>query len=161
MPKDNDADHPPQQPSAVSDPASKPNGAQAPASSAETEDETESSRRSMEMGVSLDTQERLEALAKERNTLRAEVTELRKSLETIQGKHQEEMSGLQGQLEECQAGKEHAETQYRNLLGKVNTIKSQLGERLKQDAVRRTLLVEYKLGADDIIGRSCAGSVAD
>lgn len=61
------------------------------------------------------------------------MTELRKSLEEIQSKHQGDTS-LQEQLDEAREGKEHAEAQYRNLLGKVNTIKSQLGERLKSDA---------------------------
>lgn len=78
---------------------------------------------------------RLEALAKERDSLRQEVTELRKSLESIQGKHEEEISNLQGELDEANEGKEHFETQYRNLLGRVNTIKSSLGDRLKADAV--------------------------
>ncbi|KAF2018066.1 hypothetical protein BU24DRAFT_389731 [Aaosphaeria arxii CBS 175.79] len=79
---------------------------------------------------------RLEALAKERDTLRQEVTELRKSLEGIQGKHDEEVATLQGDLEEANEAKEHVETQYRNLLGRVNTIKSSLGDRLKADAAR-------------------------
>ena len=66
---------------------------------------------------------------------------MRKSLESIQGKHEEEISNLQGELEEANDGKEHFETQYRNLLGRVNTIKSSLGDRLKADAVRITLHV--------------------
>jgi hypothetical protein len=82
-----------------------------------------------------DTAARLEALAKERDTLRQEVTELRKSLESIQGKHEEDISALQGELDEANEGKEHFETQYRTLLGRVNTIKSSLGDRLKADAV--------------------------
>ncbi|KAF2100632.1 hypothetical protein NA57DRAFT_65081 [Rhizodiscina lignyota] len=80
------------------------------------------------------TEERLEALARERDELRAEVTQLRQSLESITGKHEEEVNGLQDQLEETRSGKEHAEIQYQNLLGKVNQIRSQLGERLKADA---------------------------
>lgn len=94
----------------------------------------------------MDTEARLEAMAKERDMLRVEVRELRESLESIQEKHKTEMDGieekhqeeigeLQEQLDESQTGKEHAETQHRNLLGKINTIKSSLGERLKQDAV--------------------------
>lgn len=79
--------------------------------------------------------ERFEALVRDRDTLRAEVTELRKSLEDIQSKHQAEVASVTEQLEETLGEKDHAETQYRNLLGKVNTIKSQLGERLKADAV--------------------------
>ncbi|MCJ1377692.1 hypothetical protein MMC17_000788 [Xylographa soralifera] len=81
-----------------------------------------------------DTKARLDALAKERATLRDEVAELRKSLEEIQLKHDAELGTIKEQLEDTQGEKEHAETQYRNLLGKVNTIRSQLGERLKADA---------------------------
>lgn len=87
------------------------------------------------MPPSDDTTQKLDALAKERDALRAEVTELRKSLEQIQEKHSDETSNLQIQLEETQQGKEHAEVQYKTLLGKVNTIRSQLGERLRADAV--------------------------
>jgi DNA repair exonuclease SbcCD ATPase subunit len=86
--------------------------------------------------TSLANGDRFEALVRDRDTLRAEVTELRKSLEGIQSKHQEDLGSVKEQLEQTQAEKEHAESQYRNLLGKVNTIKSQLGERLKADAVR-------------------------
>lgn len=86
-----------------------------------------------------DTDERLAAAARERDELKAEVTELRKSLESIQQRHQDEMDIKQAMLEKTQSGKEHAETQYKNLLGKVNTIKAQLGERLKADAVGLTI----------------------
>ncbi|KAI9873337.1 MAG: hypothetical protein M1830_000517 [Pleopsidium flavum] len=82
----------------------------------------------------LDTEERIEAYARNRDSLREEVAELRRSLEAIQVKHQQELGLARAQLEETQGQKDHAETQYRNLLGKVNTIKSQLGERLKADA---------------------------
>ncbi|KAH7125746.1 hypothetical protein B0J11DRAFT_313389 [Dendryphion nanum] len=84
----------------------------------------------------LDNTARLEALNKERDTLRQEVAELRKSLESIQEKHEEEVTTLQGELDEANESKEHFETQYRNLLGRVNTIKSSLGDRLKADAAR-------------------------
>ncbi len=94
----------------------------------------ESLRRSPSQPIS-DTEERLAELARERDSLRAEVVELRKSLEGIQEKHRAETLGLREDLNTTQSGKEVAETQYRNLLGKVNTIKSQLGERLKADAV--------------------------
>lgn len=82
-----------------------------------------------------DTGARLEALAQERAALKDEVTQLRQSLQKIQEKHEEDMTAIHGELEERTGEKEHAETQYRNLLGKVNTIRSQLGERLKADAV--------------------------
>ena len=84
---------------------------------------------------STDTSERFDVLARERDALRAEVSELRQSLEAIRSKHDEDISGLQEQLEETQSGKEHAETQYQELLGRVTTIRAQLGERLKADAV--------------------------
>lgn len=83
---------------------------------------------------SADTDERLEALAKERDALREEVAQVRRSLEEIQEKHEVELSNVREQLAETQGEKEQAESQYRSLLGKVNTIKFQLGERLKADA---------------------------
>ncbi|PNS14890.1 hypothetical protein CAC42_2119 [Sphaceloma murrayae] len=77
---------------------------------------------------------RLDAAEKERDTLRAEVAQLRKSLEGIQSKHDEELVTLREEKEEAEAAKEKAASQYQSLLGRVNTIKSQLGERLKADA---------------------------
>ena len=82
-----------------------------------------------------DTDARLQALVDERNALRKEVAQVRRSLEEIQEKHEEELGNIGEQLADTQGEKEQAETQYRNLLGKVNTIRSQLGERLKADAV--------------------------
>ena len=109
---------------------------------------------------------RFEAMSQEREALRAEVEQLRKSLEGIQGKHSEEISTIKNQhsdelsaalqkhseelstmkgshteelstvkaeLEESESAKAQAETQYQHLLGRVNTIKSSLGERLKAD----------------------------
>ena len=73
-------------------------------------------------------------MQQEREELRAEVTQLRQSLQRLQEQHTEEITGVREDLSSTQQGKEHAETQYRNLLGKVNTIRSQLGERLKADA---------------------------
>jgi predicted RNase H-like nuclease (RuvC/YqgF family) len=79
--------------------------------------------------------------------LRQEVTELRKSLENIQSSHVKhsaedsesnqdaEIQTLREELEEANEAKEHFETQYKNLLGRVNTIKTSLGDRLKADAV--------------------------
>ncbi|KAF1849676.1 uncharacterized protein K460DRAFT_1879 [Cucurbitaria berberidis CBS 394.84] len=95
-----------------------------------------------------DTSARLDAIAKERDALRQEVTGLRKSLENIQSKHEaaargddvsskyeEEIRTLRDELDEANEGKDHFETQYKNLLGRVNTIKTSLGDRLKADAV--------------------------
>lgn len=81
----------------------------------------------------VDAEARLDALARERSALREKVAQLRRSLEEIQEKHEEDLFSVREQLEETQGEKEHAETQYRNLLGKVNTIRSQLGDRLKAD----------------------------
>ncbi|KIM93020.1 hypothetical protein OIDMADRAFT_184905 [Oidiodendron maius Zn] len=113
-----------------------------------------------------DTSSRFEAMSQEREALRAEVEQLRKSLEDIQGKHNQEISSIKSQhadelsesqarhaeevsavknqhteeistirteLEDSQAAKDQAETQYQHLLGRINTIKASLGERLKAD----------------------------
>lgn len=77
---------------------------------------------------------RLDAMQQERNNLHAEVTHLRESLEKLQASQSDEVSTVREELERSQEEKEEAESQYRNLLGKVNTIRSQLGERLKADA---------------------------
>jgi uncharacterized coiled-coil DUF342 family protein len=90
----------------------------------------------VKMSDPTDASARLDALARERDALRAEVSELRQSLEAIRSKHDEDVGALQEQLEETQSGKEHAETQYQELLGRVTQIRAQLGERLKADAVR-------------------------
>ena len=55
--------------------------------------------------------------------------------EETQRKHEEEMRSLREELDEANEGKEHFETQYKNLLGRVNTIKTSLGDRLKADSV--------------------------
>ena len=78
---------------------------------------------------------RFDALVRDRDALRAEVTQLRRSLEELQSKHESDLEAVQNELQETQGEKEQAEEQYQTLLGKVNTIRSQLGERLKADAV--------------------------
>lgn len=82
-----------------------------------------------------DSNARFEALVKDRDALRVEVTQLRQSLEELQAKHQTSLESVREELQETQTEKEHAEEQYQTLLGRVNTIKAQLGERLKADAV--------------------------
>ncbi|KAI5285835.1 hypothetical protein KEM52_002263, partial [Ascosphaera acerosa] len=76
----------------------------------------------------------LDDLVRDRDCLRAEVTELRKSLEAVQARSHEENAALQEDLRVVRAEKETAEHRFRDLLGKVGTIKSQLGERLQADA---------------------------
>lgn len=83
-----------------------------------------------------DSGSRFEALVKDRDALRLQVTQLRESLEELQTKHQASLEFVQEELQETQTQKKHAEEQYQTLLGRVNTIKAQLGERLKADAVR-------------------------
>ncbi|KAK9854076.1 hypothetical protein MYU51_004799 [Penicillium brevicompactum] len=78
--------------------------------------------------------DRFDALVRDRDSLRAEVADVRKSLEDIQSKHAAEIEPLQQRLDDAESKKDHAETQYQKLLERVNTIKSQLGERLKEDA---------------------------
>lgn len=72
---------------------------------------------------------------RDRDSLRAEVTDMRKSLEEIQSKHRADMEALQQKVDDAESKRGQAETQYQKLLERVNTIKSQLGERLKEDAV--------------------------
>ncbi len=97
------------------------------------DDEEEEEQVPAEAARPADTSDRLQAMQEERDNLRDEVTQLRQSLESLQEKHSEEVSGVKEELAQTKQSKEHAETQYRNLLGKVNTIRSQLGERLKED----------------------------
>ncbi|KAJ5212703.1 uncharacterized protein N7498_004349 [Penicillium cinerascens] len=78
--------------------------------------------------------DRFDALVRDRDSLRAEVIDMRKSLEEIQSRHKTDMESLQLKLEDSETKKEQAETQFQNLLERVNTIKSQLGQRMKEDA---------------------------
>lgn len=78
---------------------------------------------------------RFDALVRDRDSLRAEVTDMRKSLEEIQSKHKADMEALQQKLDDTETKKEQAETQFQKLMERVNAIKSQLGERLKEDEV--------------------------
>ena len=125
-------------------------------------DSTRNGHSSGPVSGNTDASSRLEAMSQEREALRAEVGQLRKSLEDIQGKHSQEISSIKSQhadelskhteelsaarnqhteeistirseLEDTQAAKEQAETQYQHLLGRINTIKASLGERLKAD----------------------------
>ncbi|KAI9048721.1 hypothetical protein LZ554_007552 [Drepanopeziza brunnea f. sp. 'monogermtubi'] len=127
-----------------------------------------------------DASSRFEAMSQEREALRIEVEQLRKSLEGIQGKHteeitaikdqhaeqlsnieakhtdevsiikgrhEEEVSTIRAELEETESAKDQAETQYQSLLGRINTIKSSLGERLKAD---KQELAEAKEQIEDL-----------
>lgn len=79
------------------------------------------------------TSHKLEAMSQDCEALRAEVEQLRKQLENIQSAHADEVKQLRSDLEESEAAKEHAETQYQTLLMRVEKIKQTLGDRLKRD----------------------------
>ncbi|KAL9084214.1 MAG: hypothetical protein Q9159_005337 [Coniocarpon cinnabarinum] len=81
-----------------------------------------------------DTASRLDMAVKERNNLRDEVAELRRELEDIQNRHNEEHGALRRDADQARTGKDLAESKYNKLLGQVNNIKTQLGERLQADA---------------------------
>ncbi|KUJ12110.1 uncharacterized protein LY89DRAFT_653824 [Mollisia scopiformis] len=66
---------------------------------------------------------------------------------TIQSQHTEEVSTIRAELAESESAKDHAETQYQSLLGRINTIKSSLGERLKAD---KQELAEAKEQIDEL-----------
>ena len=103
---------------------------------------------------------RLDALVDERDKLCIEVAELRKSLEELREVHEKGINDVQKNLADSQKDKETAETSYKNLLGKVNQIKSQLGEKLKSDAVSKsTLLISFVLMEGS--GRIRANAVPD
>ncbi|KAM0689675.1 hypothetical protein Q7P36_010546 [Cladosporium allicinum] len=130
---------PPEAPSPVEDAQEQPaqNGAQR-SQDDRPSTSNNSTRNEMELAGNAtnnsDATTRLDAMQQERDNLRAEVTRLRETLEQLQASHTHEVSGVREELEKSQEEKEEAETQYRNLLSKVNTIRSQLGERLKADA---------------------------
>ncbi|KEF55900.1 uncharacterized protein A1O9_07480 [Exophiala aquamarina CBS 119918] len=98
---------------------------------------------------------RFDALVKDRDALRLEVTQLRQSIEELQSKHSSEMEAVQAELADTQDAKDTAEEQYQSLLGKVNTIRSQLGERLKADAEElaksRTHIEELEEQKSDLV----------
>lgn len=89
----------------------------------------------LETNSLVETDARFKALVEERSLLREEVAQVRKTLEEIQRNHGMELGTIREQLAESRGEKEQAEAQYKGLLGKVSTIRSQLGERLKADAV--------------------------
>ncbi|KAL4868195.1 hypothetical protein BDV12DRAFT_107143 [Aspergillus spectabilis] len=105
-----------------------------PNDDAHGDNDSDDSRSKSPILEALRSKDRFDALVRDRDSLRAEVTDMRKSLEEIQYKHHTDMEALQIKLEDAESKKEHAESQYRGLLERVNTIKAQLGERLKEDA---------------------------
>ncbi|KAK0674457.1 hypothetical protein QBC41DRAFT_308728 [Cercophora samala] len=79
---------------------------------------------------SIDTQlETTMSSSPDNSALQAEVEKLRQQLED----QSTEIAQLKSDLEESESAKDHAETQYQTLLGRVEKIKETLGERLKRD----------------------------
>lgn len=99
----------------------------------EPEPADEDERPTTSSSSSSSTTAKLEAMSVEREVLRQEVERLRRQLESLSASHTQEVSQLRTDLEESEAAKEHAETQYENLLGRVEKIKQTLGDRLKRD----------------------------
>lgn len=64
-----------------------------------------------------------------------EILQLRESLQDMETKHAEERTRLEKDLQETERQRNDANARFTDLLGKVNTIKSQLQERLNFDAV--------------------------
>jgi uncharacterized protein (DUF3084 family) len=96
---------------------------------------TASKAEAMASGNDGDSEARLKSLAEERTDLRDQVESMRKEMEELQSQHAEALAAKQRELEQTQGEKEQADSNYQTLLGRVNTIRSQLGERLKADAV--------------------------
>lgn len=112
----------------------RPNTADSSAPSQTADDNTDKKENSASKDA--EPKDRFDALVRDRDSLRAEVTDMRKSLEEIQSKHKADMEELQQKLNDTESKKEQAETQFQKLMERVNAIKSQLGERLKEDEVR-------------------------
>lgn len=125
---------PPEPSSPTEQPAPPPkqNGSQRTPSPSKPADAHPPDAREADAGS--DPSARLEAMQQDRDNLRNEVSQMRQALEQLRTDHTDELSNVRDELSQTQHGKEVAENQYRVLLEKVNTIRSQLGERLKADA---------------------------
>ncbi|RKF79437.1 GRIP domain-containing protein [Golovinomyces cichoracearum] len=79
-------------------------------------------------------------------------SEHEKEISELQQKYTEEIAQIKVELDESIAVKDAAEAQYQNLLGRVSTIKSSLGERFKADrqelAEARTQIEELELARE-------------
>ncbi|KAL9108812.1 MAG: hypothetical protein Q9227_006469 [Pyrenula ochraceoflavens] len=89
---------------------------------------------SLSISNTADASQRFEALVRDRDTLRAEVTELRKSLEELQAKHESDAKSIKEQLEESQAETSDWQSKYTTLQDNVNTLKAQVRDRFKANA---------------------------
>lgn len=90
-------------------------------------------------------------MSQDRESLRLEVEQLRRQLESIQEGHAQETTQLRADLDESEAAREHAETQYQTLLNRVEKIKETLGDRLKRDKAE---LEEAKDRIEDLEGQN-------
>ena len=92
--------------------------------------------------------------------LQTQVASLERALSEQKDVYDRDTDDLRRQVEVTNEQKAQAETQYQNLLGKVNTIRSQLGERLKADAVCANC-IELILRANHLPGRSGSSAESD
>lgn len=78
---------------------------------------------------------RLEAALKEQKVHSDALKELQQELAEVKEAHTQELSEFDERLHRVQEEKQQLDTQYRNLLDRLATIKTTLGDRLKADAV--------------------------
>lgn len=83
-----------------------------------------------------DPSSRFDALVKDRDNLREEVTKLRKSLEELQSRHDGEEGTAQEDLQEARNEKEEWENRYNELKDGLDAMRSRLAERFKAKTVR-------------------------
>ncbi|CAL3967390.1 hypothetical protein PZA11_003710 [Diplocarpon coronariae] len=95
--------------------------------------EVEKLRRSLENIQGKHTEETFAIKGQHAENLSNIETKHKYELSSIKAQHEEEVSTIRAELLETESAKDHAETQYQSLLGRINTIKSSLGERLKAD----------------------------
>jgi len=79
--------------------------------------------------------QKMEAVARERDTLLQKITELRQTLENIQEKHAQDIVDLRTRAETAEQDKEESDQKYNDLRDRVTDIRATLGERLKSNAV--------------------------
>ncbi|KAF4625244.1 hypothetical protein G7Y89_g12924 [Cudoniella acicularis] len=95
--------------------------------------EVEQLRKSLEDIQSRNTEEISAIKGQHAEEMASAQTKHSEEVTTIKEQLTDEASSIREKLQESETAKEHAETQYQHLLGRINTIKASLGERLKAD----------------------------
>ena len=101
------------------------------------EREFKSSGSAKEPAVQDSLKKRIKDLEIELSTQQADTTALRKSFVDQKEASARDLEGAEKLVAKVQEEKQTLDTQYKTLLGRVATIKSTLGERLKSDAVSK------------------------